>query len=360
MQYENREKLIEAINDYSKYFLEIPNDFDVRPEYLIDNISKSDFVKSFKDYRDLIFAVYKDMAENPDEYDFTTTDKKGNFKNTKQPIQCIMWLMYALGKAGEVKNRALVVSAQKINEIFAGKHDCILTGANNFIISRANLFSKLTDFGFKFSNSDSDFDNIQADFTLEFDKNPNISVAIKAFTLSWYADESFNCDYSGFNYHVFSVGFNDRLPYKHLYISTNASEKTKNYIETLTAELDKLGYKYKNIRHHNFTSNVWMYRCCFFYQNGDNIWINVPLHYVPKHNRQAYLDHLVTMPEKYRSRKRCTGCRKECVSRVIETIDGKKAAYCGPGPNLQLHNLNQIEDIPYIVELIKVMFQRKT
>ena len=176
--------------------------------------------------------------------------------------------------------------------------------------------------------------------------------------MSWYSDESFLCDYSGFNYHVFSVGFNDRLPYKHLYIATRASEKTKMYVEKLTAELDKLGYKYKNIRHHHFRSNVWMYRCCFFYQNDDHIHINLPLHYVPKHNRQAYIEHLESMPEKYRSRKLCApSCRPVCGTRVIETVDGKKAAYCSP--NLHLHNLNQLEDIPYIAELIKVMFQRK-
>jgi len=64
------------------------------------------------------------------------------------------------------------------------------------------------------------------------------------------------------------------------------------------------------------------------------------------------------MPEKYRSRKRCApACRPVCGTRVIETVDGKKVAYCSP--NLQLHNLNQLEDIPYIVELVKVMFQRK-
>jgi hypothetical protein len=225
------------------------------------------------------------------------------------------------------------------------------------MIDRHNLFSKLSKFGFTFSVSD--FENIKSDFNVTVKSNPDIVIALKAFTLSWYSDDSFNCDYAGFNYHVFSVGFTERLPYRHLYIATTASEKTKTYMETLIAEIAKLGYDYKNIRHHHFRSNVWMYRCCFFYQNSDHIHLNLPLHYVPKHNRRAYLDHLATMPEKYRSRKRCApACRQECGTRVIETIDGKKTAFCSP--NLILHNLNQIEDIPYIVELIKVMFQRKS
>jgi len=356
MQYENKEALSNAINNYYKHFLDIPDNFEVRQEYLLDGIIKSDFIKAFKDYRDLIYSIYQDIENNPDEYGFTAIDKKGGFKGTKQPIQCITWLMYALGKAGEVKNRALIISAQKLNEIFAGKHDCQLTGVNNSIINRNTLFSKLVEHGFEFSISN--FDKIENDFNLVIRKNPDISVALKAFTLSWYSNESFNCDYAGFNYNIFSVGFNDRLPYKHLYIATTASEKTKAYIETLISEISKLGYEYKNIRHHGFRSNVWMYRCCFFYQENDNIWINLPPHYVPKHNRDAYYKHLESMPEKYRSRHRCRGCRKECANMVIETADNKKAAYCTP--NLMLHNLNQIEDIPYIVELIKVMFQRKT
>ena len=359
MQYENQKALSKAIEKYSSYFLEIPDDFDVRHEYLLDGISKKDFVKAFADYRNLIAAVYKDMAEKPEEYGFTTTDKKGNFKNTKQPIQCIVWLMYALGKSGEAKSGTLVISSQKINEIFAGKHSCDIKGVNNSIINKNNLFQKLTDFGFEFSISD--FERIENDFNVKITKNANIGVVIKALTLSWYSDESFNCDYAGFNYNVFSVGFTDNLPYKKLYISTTACEETKTYIETVISELEKLGYKCKNIRHHWFWSNVWMYRCCFFYQENDKIWMNLPLHYVPKHNRPAYHAHLASMPEKYRSRKRCNGCgkgRKECSAREIETVEGKKMVFCTP--NLILHNLNKIEDIPYIVELIKVMFKPKS
>ena len=355
MQYENKEALANAITDYRNHFLEIPGDFDVKQEYLLDGIAKPDFVKAFKDYRDLITAIYEDMADNPDEYGFTGTDKKGNFKNTKQPIQCIIWLMYALGKAGEIQNRKLVVSAQKINEIFAGKHDCIIKGINNSIINRNNLFQKLIDFGFEFSITD--FDKIESDFNVKL-KIPDIAVAIKAFTLSWYSDESFMCDYAGFNYHVFSVGFTDDLPYKHLYIATIASEKTIKYMETVIAELTKLGYKCKNIRHHGFRSNVWMYKCCHFYQRNDEIVMDVPAHYAPKHRRNAYFEHLESMPEKYRSRQRCKGCRKNCGTLSIELVDDKKVAYCSP--HLRLHNLNQLEDIPYIVELIKVMFKSKS
>ena len=356
MQYENKEALSKAIEKYKSHFLEIPGEFDVKHEYLLDGISKNDFVNAFKDYRDLISAVYKDMTNKPEEYGFISTDKKGNFKNTKQPIECITWLMYALGKTGEVKNRTLFVSSQKLNVIFAGNHDCITKGINNSIINRNELFQKLIDFGFEFSISD--FDKIENDFNVKINKNPDIAVVIKAFALSWYSDVSFMCDYAGFNYHVFSVGFTDDLPYKHLYIATKASDKTKTYMETVIAELTKLGYKCKNIRHHNFTSNVWMYKCCFFYQNNDMIYMNLPAHYAPKHRRNVYFEYLESMPEKYRSRQRCRGCRKGCANMVIETLDNKKTAYCTP--NLMLHNLNQLEDIPYLIDLIKVTFKSKT
>ena len=356
MQYESEEALSTAIAEYSHHFFQIPDTFDVKPEYLLDGISGSHFTKAFKDYRNLIAGIYADMSNNPDGYDFVTTDKKGNFKNTKQPIQCIMWLMYALGKAGEVKNRTLVVSSQKINEIFSGKHDCIVKGVNNSLINKNHLFQKLTAFGFQFSTSD--FDKIESDFTVTVTNNPDIIVAIKAFTLSWYSDVSFNCDYAGFDYYVFSVGFNEDLPYKYLYVATIASEQTKKYIETVITELTKLGYKHKNIRHHGFRSNVWMYRCCFFYQSDDNIWMNCPVHYAPKNKKDAYLKHLESMPEKYRSRKLCApACRKECGNRSIEVEDGKKIAYCST--HLHLHNLNQLEDIPYLIDLIKATFQSK-
>jgi len=353
MQYENKEALTKAIEEYSNHFWEIPGEFNVKHEYLLDGISKNDFIKAFKDYRDLISVIYKDMTNKPEEYGFISNDKKGNFKNTKQPIECITWLMYALGKAGKVINRTLVVSSQNINRIFAGTHDCIIKGINNSIINRNGLFQKLIDFGFEFSISD--FDKIENDFDVKISKNFDISVAIKAFTLSWYSDVSFMCDYSGFNYHVFSVGFTDDLPYKHLYIASVASEKTKIYMETVIAELEKLGYKCKNIRHHNFTSNVWMYKCCFFYQVNDMIYMNLPAHYAPKHKRDAYFEYLESMPEKYRSRIRCKGCRKNCANMVIEKVDNKNAAFCTP--NLQLHNLNQIEDIPYLINLIKATFK---
>lgn len=355
MQYENMESLSKAISSYTKYFLTIPNDFNVLEDYLLDGISKLDFNIAFKDYRDLITSIYDDMANNPVVYSFVTTDKKGNFKNTKQPIQCIVWLMYALGKSGEIRDRTLYVSSEMINNIFAGKHDCDITGINNSIINRDNLFQKLIQFGFEFSITD--FDHFENDFNLMIPQNPNIVVALKAFTLSRFSDQSFNCDYAGFNYHVFSVGYNDRLPYHDLYISKSASEKTKIYVETLINELSKLGYEYINIRHHGFVSNVWMYKCCFFYQRGDYIQLNLPIHYVPKHNRQAYLEHIKTMPEKYQ-RKHCDGCRHDpqCKSMVFEIINNKKQVYCA---DANIGNLNQIEDIPYVVELIKVMFQPK-
>jgi len=179
---------------------------------------------------------------------------------------------------------------------------------------------------------------------------------MKAHTMSRYADVSFLCDFSGFNYKVFSVGVNGDLAYDDLYIARSAPDEQREYMNKVISEINKLGYKCKNIRHHNFTSNLWMYRCCFFYQDKGGITMNIPLHYVPKHNRQAYLDHLEAMPEKYRSRKRCApACRAECATRVIEAVDGRKIAFCSP--NLILHNLNKIEDIPYIVELIKVMFK---
>ena len=356
MQYESKEALSKAIDEYRNHFLEIPDAFEVKQEYLLDGISAGDFVKAFKDYRNLIESIYVDISENPENYGFVTTDKKGNFKNTKQPIQCITWLMYVLGKAGEVKNRTLVVSAQKINEIFAGKHNCIIKGVNNSLINKNNLFEKLTAFGFQFSISD--FDKIENDFTVTIANNLDIIIAIKAFTLSWYSDESFNCDYAGFNYYVFSVGFNEDLPYKHLYIAATASEQTKEYMETVIAELTKLGYKHKNIRHHGFRSNVWMYRCCFFYQSDDNIWMNCPAHYAPKNKKDAYFRHLETMPEKYRSRKLCNfTCRKNCGNMSIEVEDGKKVAYCYP--HLHLHNLNKIEDIPHLIGLIKATFKSK-
>ncbi|MCL1787864.1 MAG: hypothetical protein FWG38_07730 [Defluviitaleaceae bacterium] len=356
MQYESKEALSSAIAEYSRHFLQIPDTFDVQPEYLLEGISADDFAKAFKDYRNLMANIYAEMADNPDGYDFVTTDKKGNFKNTKQPIQCITWLMYALGKVGEVQNRTLVVSSQKINEIFAGKHGCIVKGINNSLVNKSNLFHRLIAFGFHFSISD--FDKIEQDFTVTIAGRPDIMVAVKAFALSWYADVSFNCDYAGFNYHVFSVGFAENLPYKHLYIATSASEKTKQYMETVIAGLAGLGYKLKNIRHHGFRSNVWMYKCCFFYQNGDNIWMNCPAHYAPKHKRDAYFKHLEAMPEKYRSRKLCApACRKICATRVIEMEDGKKVAYCSP--HLHLHNLNQLEDIPYLINLIKATFKSK-
>ena len=354
MRYENKEAVSNAIKEYGGNFLQTPADFNVKDEYLLDGISKNDFIKSFKDYRDLISDIYSDMADKPDEYGFILYDKKGNFKSAKQPIECIIWLMYALGKAGEVENRTLVISAEKLSGIFAGKHDCIIKGVNNFIIDKNNIFNKLTGFGFNFSISD--FDRIENNFNVTL-ANPDISVAIKAFTLSWYSDVSFKCDYAGFNYHVFSAGFTEDLPYKHLYIAATASEKTKVYMETVIGELAKLGYKCKNIRHHSFRSNVWMYRCCFFYQENDNIWMNLPAHYAPKHRRNAYLEHLEAMPEKYRSRRLCRGCRKNCANLSVETVDNKKTAYCYP--HLHLHNLNQLEDIPYLIDLIKVTFQHK-
>lgn len=78
---------------------------------------------------------------------------------------------------------------------------------------------------------------------------------------------------------------------------------------------------------------------------------------MPKHNRQAYLEHIKTMPEKYQ-RKRCDGCRHDphCKFMIFETINNKKQVYCA---DANIGNLNQIEDIPYIVELIKVMFRPK-
>ncbi|MDF2686933.1 MAG: hypothetical protein K0S55_2116 [Clostridia bacterium] len=355
MQYENKESLSKTIIDYSEYFLKIPEEFHVKQEYLLDTISKDEFNKAFRDYRNLILEIYKDMSEDPDEYNFTSIDKKGNFKNTKQPVQCIIWLMYALGKAGDVKNRTLMVSSKILNNIFTGNHSCDIKGVNNSIISKGNLLKKLVNFGFEFSITD--FDNINSDFSLKININTDIVVAFKAFTLSWYSDESFNCDYTGFNYHVFSVGYNDRLPYQDLYIAAAASETTKTYVKVLTTELAKLGYDYKNIRHHGFNKNVWMYKCCFFYQEDDNIIMNIPPHYTPDYNKQAYHNFIESMPEKYRGRKRCDGCRKECGTRVIGVTDNKKAAYCGA--EMHLSNLNKIEDIPYIIELIKVMFKPK-
>ena len=339
MQYETKEALSKAIEEYSNYFLEIPDNFDVKHEYLLGGISQVDFIKAYKKYRDLIYNIYQDIASNPEEYDFVKPDKKGNFKNTQQPIQCIMWMMYALGKAGDVKDSVLVVSSELLENIFTGKHECILTYINNKLINRKNLLTKLEMFGFY--------------------NDPHVAIVMKAHTMSWYANESFNCDFSGFNYKVFSVGQNENLPYDDLYIARLATEEQRNYMNTVIMELDKLGYKCNNIRFHSFNSNVWMYRCCHFYQRDGKIYMNIPLHYVPKQNRQTYLDHLAAMPERYRSRMRCHGkCRKECGTRVIEIVDGKKMAFCSP--NLILHNLNKIEDIPYIVELIKVSFKPKS
>jgi len=72
MQCENKEVLSKAIEEFSQYFLEIPSDFDVQPEYLLGGISQADFVKAFRQYRDLIYRIYQDMAASPEKYDFIT------------------------------------------------------------------------------------------------------------------------------------------------------------------------------------------------------------------------------------------------------------------------------------------------
>ena len=356
MAYKTTEEMICAFQELIAYFSEEKGAFPVHQDYLIDGMAEKEFNQGYEEYRKLLLALQNDICDKPAEYGLVKTDKNGYPKPACTNNYPYLWLFLALSQAGEVKGDVLYVDGKKFAEFVKGKAVGSHTGKPENV---GALLSMLAGYGVFIKGHDADTEN---DFTVSSDK-PRMMSAIKASTLSQYAKKSMMSDYVTFNENLYSIGMKEQIKFENTHTYKLLPVDLQKFSIELIKELAKIGWKSYVERHHEPGAGRLTYPTIEYYFNADpnawtrhgSSWIFLRVNDVVKH-----LDYINQLPENHhdvwRNAFKCRGCTKgECSGRYIGTVLGKKVVWCNGG---KATFPCDIENIPYIVEIARVMAKK--
>lgn len=345
----------EMLADYLKFidcFSEIPNEFNVHPDYLIDGMVSTEFIEGYKAYRELLITIQKDMCSKPEEYGLYKYDKKGVAKPVNLMNYPALWLFVALAQSGEIKDDVLYVDGKSFSDFLNGK----AIGSHTAVPRNVQeIVAKLPDVGITVQGYG---DGGSCDFTVS-SEIPRIMTAIKASTISQYCKKSLMSDYCSFNYRLYTIAADEKIPIEMTRTFLSMPEKSKTIMLALLDELGRNGWKTYKFRHHSINNGWLSFGQVELYYHADGTFSLL----IAPWTAHEHHDYLEALPDRYRdiwigATKTCRGCHKgECRSRFVGEFFGKKGVHCnGAKPH---YPLTELEDIPAIIETSLVLSGKK-
>ena len=340
MGYKNKEELVNGLIAFADYFKHIvPESFPVHSDYLIDNLSESDFCRCYEIYRQKMLALQLALSENPEDFGMLAANKKGEPKPVHSMANAYVWLFLALAQSSEVKNGVLFVDGKTFGGFCQGNK----VGKNESTPKNIDkLLSKLCDFGFKIKG------DISGDFQISSDI-PGLCATIKASALTKYAGMSMTSDYPAFNYRMYKFGVNETLPFEETMSYSLMNDQKKEFSSKLISEMNKQGWGKYIFFPHSITGGRLTFPTVEYYYNINyNSFILIRI--TKGFDIKSYMNSL---PERWynfwKTAKTCRGCKKECNGRVVdEELFGKKTVICKN--NVKVVYECEIQDIEYIID----------
>ena len=172
------QKILEGIKPHSDVF-------DVSKKYLY-GLDNDTFVKGFYAVRKILISVYQDMLAVPEEYGLILVDMDISEYKNSQPRASrasalrLMALLYGLGRAGELVQNELHITAEAFQEIATIKY----TGFS-WMQNASMILNKLMEFGFTFIGlKGKSFDKKADQYVLSYPDNPAILNVLKGYAMS--------------------------------------------------------------------------------------------------------------------------------------------------------------------------------
>lgn len=367
MAYQTMEELHDALHFYNQFVREVPQDFFVCAEHLKE-LTRSAFCKAFKMFRDLTVALYDEAAAYPADYGYAVQQKRtGIYKPTTLRFDVVFKLYLSMGRAGRLDGKRLVVDREQFQNIYGTPNSKVekgkiqQVGDDAFLEimrrDRIELFlHKLSDFGFRFEGCGTDMPwGMEKTFIVTHEE-ADIPVVLKAFADIPLSSKSYEYDFRKFNYKVFSVPKDERLPFEDQYTASYIPSDKMDAAKALIAAMKEIGADYGDCA--KYCS--WQGRMACYYifknklriiQNMDGMFVFAPV--VGKIRRDRRIAFMENLPERYKAiYARCEGCRAECDGRIPISINGKMTAVCSyKWPSIPA----EMEAVPYIVEAYQLM-----
>jgi len=346
-------EMLDNIKHFTDCYENIPNDFDVHADYLIDGMTKEEFIKGYIEYQKLMVALHDELYQNPNEYGLTVYDKKtDSYKPAYAMGHPILWLMVSLSQAGEIKNDILYVNGEVYKEYVGGKaigsHDGTPKNVDKLITILSKCGIEVEEY----------CHNEAKDFTVAAPSNPRLMTAIKASTLPQYSKKSLMSDYRSFNYRLYSIGMKEKFPFELTHTYSLMNEKYQKFMSELLAEIAKAKIGSPVIYHHNTDGGLLNFKNLLLYYNLEGPRFG----FQGNENVYKNRDYFLSMPEPYRSlwetAMKCRGCRQgECRYRNIVESDGKKTVYCMVGGASYPRGYDY--DVAHIIEILTILKGKK-
>ena len=355
MAYKTIQKMLDAISYYNSVIEEIPENFDVHTDYLIDGITADNFVAGYKAYRNLIKTQNADMVASPESFGLITTDKKDNAKPANAMHYPYLWLFIALARSGEIKSGILYVNGAEFLAYSKGKK---LSDRDTFPKNIESLMEKLPEYGFELTGY---IYGEPADFTMEYKPNQYLLPVIRASVFTRCQEKSLVSDYACFNALMFKTPPNGKMDFADTHTAKLMQPQLVESVNAIITELATIGLSPSAERHHKHDIGWMKFGTCYqIYYREDRLdgIINIP----DVRKNEKYLE---TLPEKYLNIiketmfKGCKGCVKgECHARHAVELFGKKKTYCIHSYNM-FYFPTELKDIPVIVDIIAHTYGKK-
>ncbi len=364
------------IQEILDHMLPLPDDFEVSDRFL-DGLDRKDFILNFKELRDILIAVYKDMQTNPEEYGLICTSLEvqgfGVSQITGKSKGSVSWLMmlfYNLCMAGEISEDVLV-----INPSLYAENTKIKWVGGNKVKSPVQIINKLKDFGFIFEGlQNGKFDKKAETYILSFPENKNIIKVLKSYIMTVIGDYNSPSNAT----RKLNEGL-EKLDYKLLIDPVLIPENQdfldyltyldgdeKNFFEKLHLGLTQNGYSYstaseyrmryyKNDKDKNYTVEC----------QSDNrkLFVGMKLK-----NMDLYSDYIQSLPEHIKNMFKRTSCRpgctfqgatdEKCRFRVIWHVDDIEYRKCS-FEDVFVPLIYNSDDVDYYVKLLVLDKQQK-
>ena len=345
----------------------IPEDFRVKPEYLL-GITEAEFNDGFRCLWRVISELYKGIIADPEsfglplyeDYERGKSDRKWN--DSEVTSRRLMDFLDALCVAGELKNNILSISPVAYKEHIK-KNRLKMTSP-----AAIKLMSRLTDFGFTFSDSDGNpFSKTVSDFELSYEENANLIPALKGYcctNIRGKMDLEFYCC----QYHLVTDSDLAIKPARAFAFSQYLMGEQKEFFIAIHERMlsegfickpnwtfgSVLGVEYCTKTQLRDKRNPWLIRCL---SNHNQLDMTLKMYHIA-----TYTDFLAGLPEQIKasykatnpcSNEKCCDTYLTCHHRYVFSLDGNEYAvhlYGGYGAKVRTFN---IDDVDSYVALIK-------
>jgi len=333
-------------------FENIPDDFPIHQDYLIDGITTNEWITAYKQYQTIFCDMQAEIAENPYEYGIIQLDKSGKYKMIDRMIHQILWLFVSLAQSGEIRDDILYVNGALYSEYINGK----AIGSRDATPKRIDcLINILPKFGFylndfQFGKND--------DFTVSAPKYHRLMTVIKASTITQYCKKSLVSDYASFNYRIYSIAAKAPLPIEITHTYNIMNDDCKAFISGLLDYLYTNKWVKNGERHHWFNSGWLSYHKKNKWATVDGkprfLGCRIEIYYQPNGFHilitggdgaidRAEIMYALPAPygEHWKMQMKCRGCRKgECKARRTSNTTVLCAwhkIHLDPNPKTDLH-----------------------